>query len=364
MKTRNVKVFLSVATVLFIAWALVACNKNKDASKDVIKTDLTVAITAANALITTTHEGVAGGNYRRGSQAPLIATITQAQGVVDNAGSSQADVTAAIANLTAASATYQSNLVAAIDADNLVGEWTFDEIGTAAADAVVKDYAGTNHGALKAGDPYWLGNGVPALAVDRYGDAGRALHFDKGQNVEIPYSASLNPGVISISLWAKQDVEDPIYPAQYMVAMNRKYGYKLQFQFAPMAFFTTRVLSGSDTITYDKDQFEGTLPQGNWNHIVVTFGGGHEIFYINGLVQHDWGADGTLLPGTILSLAAKPVNLTFGQDLPTSKYSTNPSSRHYVNDGGFFHGTLDEIRIYKSVLSPQQVASIYDLEKP
>ena len=362
MKTRNVKVLLSVAIILFIAWALVACNKNKD--EIVIKTDLTASITAANALITTTHEGVAGGNYQRGSQALFMTTITQAQAVLDNANTTQADVTAAVASLAAATVTYNSKLVVAIDAANLVGQWTFDEITTSAADAVVKDYAGTHHGALKAGDPYWAGTGVPELAADRYGDVGRALHFDKGQNVEIPYAAALNPGVISISLWEKQDVETSIFPYQYMVAMNRKYGYKLQLQYAPMAFFTTRVLSGADTISYDKDQHEGSVPQGTWTHIVVTFGGGHEVFYINGALLFDWGADGTLLPGTILSLAAKPVNLTFGQDLPTSKYSTNPLSRSYVNDGGFFHGTMDEIRIYKSVLTAEQVTSIYNLEKP
>jgi len=338
MKTRNVKVLLSVGIILFIAWALVACNKNKD--EIVIKTDLTTAVAAASALITTTHEGVAGGNYLRGSQALFTATITQAQSILDNANATQADVTAAVASLAAATLTYNSKLVVAIDAANLVGQWTFDEITTSAADAVVKDYAGTHHGALKAGDPYWAGTGVPSLAADRYGDVGRALHFDKGQNVEIPYAAALNPGTISISLWEKQDVETSIFPYQYMVAMNRKYGYKLQLQ------------------------HEGSVPQGTWTHIVVTFGGGHEVFYINGALLFDWGADGTLLPGTILSLAAKPVNLTFGQDLPTSKYSTNPLSRSYVNDGGFFHGTMDEIRIYKSVLTAEQVTSIYNLEKP
>lgn len=366
MKTKNFKLLLSAAMVLLIAWALVACSKKKDPAP-VVKTDLTTKITAANGLITSTHEGVAGGNYKRGSQAPLIAVIAQAQSVADGATSTQVQVDAAIANLAAAVATYQTNLVAAIDPTNLVGQWTFDEIGASSADAVVKDYSGGNHnGALKEGHAFWAGSGLPTLAADRYGNEGKALHFDKGQNVEIPYNTSLNPGTISISLWAKQDVESVIYTEQYMVSMNRKYGYKLQLQYAPRAQFTARVVrSAGDTTIYDFDQRDGTWTQGSWYHVVVTFGGGHEVFYINGVMIYDWGAiPAELVPGTILSLAAKPINLTFGQDLPTDKYSTDPASPNYPPGGGFFHGTMDEIRIYKSVLSASQVTSIYDLEKP
>ena len=72
--------------------------------------------------------------------------------------------------------------------------------------------------------------GTPTLAADRYGDANKALHFNKGGNVEIPYNASLNPTTMSISLWAKADVNSPIVNNQYMVAMNRWNGYKLNFQ--------------------------------------------------------------------------------------------------------------------------------------
>ena len=85
------------------------------------------------------------------------------------------------------------------------------------------------------------------------------------------------------------------------------------------------------------------------------------IFYLNGVMVKDW--DDT--PGTAISLSAAPVNLVFGQDLPTSAYVATPdSSPFYVNYGGFYIGALDEVRIYKSVLSASQVTSIYDVEKP
>jgi hypothetical protein len=368
MKTNNVKVLFNAAVVLLIAWAVVACSK-KDATPPVVKTDLTASITSANALVLSTHEGVAAGNYLKGSQAPLIAAIAQAQAVADDTNATQVQVTAAIANLAAAVATYGNALVTPIDPDNLIGQWTFDEITSAVADAAVKDYSNGNHnGALKAGDAHWAGTGVPSLAADRYGIAGKALHFDKGQNVEIPYATSLNPQMMSISLWAKQDVETTLYADQYMVAMNRWNGYKFQFQSTPQPFFTARAaITAGDTTIYDHDAGLGSAPlsQGTWYHVVATFGAGHEVFYVNGVQTIDWGTGtnpGT--PGTIISLAANPVNLVFGQDLPTSKYSADSNSPYYVNYGGYFHGTLDEIRIYKSVLTQAQVTSIYNLEKP
>jgi hypothetical protein len=367
MKTKNVKVLLSAAIVLLIAWAFVACSK-KDSTPPVVKTDLTASITTANALVISTHEGVAAGDYLRGSQAPLIAAIAQAQVVVDNTAATQVQVNAAIANLAAALATYASNLVTAIDPTNLVGQWTFDEITSPAVDAVVKDYSGNGrNGALKEGHVHWAGGGVATLAADRYTRAGKALHFDKGQNVEVPYNTALNPAAaISISLWFKSDVEATVYADQYMVAMNRWNGYKLQTQSTPRMFFTARVVKpAGDTTYYNYDQHDGTLVQGTWYHAVVTFGGGHEVFYINGVKIYDWGAvPAEAVPGNIVSLAGKPVNLTFGQDLPTSKYSTDSASPYYVNWGGYFHGTMDEIRIYKSVLTQAQVTSIYNLEKP
>ncbi len=83
-------------------------------------------------------------------------------------------------------------------------------------------------------------------------------------------------------------------------------------------------------------------------------------FYINGTEVKKW--DNT--PGTAISIADAPVNLTIGQDLPTGTYSSDDTSPYYVDWGGYFKGTLDEIRIYNKVLSATQVGSIYDLEKP
>lgn len=359
MKTK-VKLLLNAAAILLLL-GFAACSKKSDPVVPVVKTELTTAITAAKLLLTTTFEGVAGGNYIKGSQAALTTAVTAAQAVVDDAKATQVTVTNATVALNAAITAYGTQIVTPIDPTNLVGQWTFDQIPTASVGAVVKDYSGNGRdGTMKTGHAFW-GSGNVTLTADRYGVAGKALRFDKGSNVEIPYNTALNPASISISLWAKADVNNPIINNQYMIAMNRWNGYKLNFQDSPKAFMTVKASNSGATPIYDRDNASPLVTQGQWWHIVVTFGGGNMIFYLNGVMVKTWSDT----PGTAFSLSANPVNLVFGQDLPTSLYVTTPdSSPFYVNWGGFYIGAMDEVRIYKSVLTAAQVTSIYTIEKP
>lgn len=361
MKTQTIK-FLLMATVLLSAGLLASCSKD-DPAIPVVKTELNAGITAASLVISTTSEGVGTGNFLKGSQAPLIAAIASAQAVSNDATATQLIVTNATVALAAAVATYNTQIVVPIDPTNLIGQWTFDQLTSAAVGVVVKDYSGNSRdGAIKAGHAFW-GAGIPTLAADRYGVAGKALHFDKGSNVEIPYNTALNPTTMSISLWAKADVNTPsVINNQYMVSMNRWNGYKLQFQDSPKAFFTVKanVTGVVDPAYYDRDNASPLVTQGQWWHIVVTFGGGHMVFYLNGVAVKDW--DNT--PGTAISQSAAPINLVFGQDLPSGGYSTVDGSVNYVNWGGFYIGAMDEVRMYKSVLTASQVTSIYTVEKP
>jgi Concanavalin A-like lectin/glucanases superfamily len=357
MKTK-VKLILSLATVLLMAGMFASCKKD-DAAAPVVKTDLTTAITSANLLLSVSTEGVGGGQFIKGSKAPLQTAIDAATVVMNDASASQATVTNATVALAAAVATFQAQAVVPIDPTNLVGQWTFDEV-VPAVGVTVKDYSGNSrNGTIKTGHVFFGAGNVTAVA-DRYGVAGKALHFDKGSNVEIPYNTALNPTNISISLWAKADVNSPIHNDNYMIAMNRWNGYKLNFQDSPKAFFTIKATDGANTPIYDRDNASPLVTQGTWWHIVVTYGGGHMVFYLNGIAVKDW-AD---TPGTAFSLSAAPVNLVFGQDLPSTGYSANSADPNYLNYGGFYIGALDEVRIYKTVLTASQVTSIYTIEKP
>jgi hypothetical protein len=360
MKTKSVQLRMMGGLLLF-AVVFASCSSD-DPTVTVDKSTLTSGITAANTLIATTVEGTAAGQYQQGSQAVLQTAIDAAEAVSNDAAATQAQVTNASVSLAAAVTSYQGKIIEAIDPSNLVGQWTFDEVSSLAVNGVVKDYSGNGRdGAIKTGHAYW-GGGLPTFVNDRYGNANKALHFDKGSNVEIPYSTGLNTEIMSISLWAKADVNDPIINNQYMVSMNRWNGYKLQFQDSPKAFFTVKAdVDGSpDPAYYDRDNASPLVTQGKWWHIVVTFGNGHMMFYLDGILVKDW--DNT--QGTAISQSGSPVNLIFGQDLPSTGYSLSDTDPNYLNWGGFYIGALDEVRIYKSVLSASQVTSIFDLEKP
>lgn len=358
MKT-HFKHFLWVLAVAGTSIFIGCSDDSGDNEPEVDKTELLSAIEAANDLLETSEEGTAEGQYLMGAKAELQDAIDLAQQVADSETVTQTQVDNAVTALEQAIAVFESKEVVPIEPDALVGHWTFDGIESAEVGATVKDYSGnSNDGTMKAGHEFW-GGGIPELAEDRYGNAAGALYFNEGSNVEIPYSTTLNPGNITISLWMKQDVNDPIVNNQYMVAMDRWNCYKFNMQDVPKPFFTVNPQENPGAhINEDSAEPSEGLTQGSWYHIAVTFGEGHMSFYVDGEVTKVWDHE-----ATILNISDNPVNLVFGQDLPSDGYSLNEADPNYLNWGGYFIGAMDEIRIYNKVLSATQINSIYELEK-
>jgi hypothetical protein len=353
MKTMN-RVFFTLTILLFAGVVVTSCD-DEEGTKGPDLTELTTTINAAKALLTSTQEGTSDGQYLRGSKVALETAVSAAELLAATTTATQVQVDNANVNLGTAVSTYQSKIITPIAVANLMAHWKFDDgTGTTANDASANNL----DGAFKTGSALW-GAGVPTWAADRYGVAGKALYFNSGANVEVPYNTKLNPTSLTISLWMKQDVNSPILNNQYMVAMNRWNGYKLNMQDAPKAFMTVKADNAGAVSYYDRDNDSPVLAQGSWYHVVVTFGGGRMMFYVNGVLVKDW--DNT--PGTPVNLSATPINLTIGQDLPTDKYSTVEGD-FYGAWGGYFKGLLDEIRIYNSVLTGAQVTSLYNIEKP
>ncbi|CAN5217971.1 hypothetical protein BH09BAC3_BH09BAC3_26380 [soil metagenome] len=321
------------------------------------RTELAFAISSAIELLRTTREGAPAGFQIKGSATVLIDSITVAQKVVARPDSipDQFRVDRTTANLKTAMEIYKTKKVVEVDPVNLVGQYTFDELTSLDVGAFVKDYSGKNHnGALGTGSPDW-GRGTPTYGTDRYGSISKALYFNYGAHVEIPYQTDLNPSRISISLWAKATGYNALN-RQYGISLNRANGYQLVFDgTGPKANFTVNPAENPGAFITDNGE---NYTKGVWKHFVVTFGDGFMRFYSNGVLEKE-----VARAGTAISLPAA-VNLTIGQDLPTILYSSNPASPNYIGNGGYFIGYLDEIRIYKSILTASQVTSIYTLEKP
>jgi hypothetical protein len=333
-----------------------ACSKSSSPPPPVVdKTGLQKTSDSANWYYTLTVEGTKPGDYTVGAKATLKTAIDAANVILNSATSTQAETTAASANLQSAINTYKGTYISEIAAVNLIAYWKFN--GNA------NDSSGNGHSGTVMQGHAFFGAGTPSLIADRFGLANRAYRFDKGGNIEVPYSTALNPQQMSISLWANQDtVGRKINPANaYMISLNRWNGWKFQTQ-PTLPFFTVHAIEQGppvDTTYYDRDDAGVALVPGTWYHLVVTFKPGEEDFYINGSLVKSW----TNTPGTPIAMAA-PINITIGSDLPTSKYlTTDPTGNFLVDYGGFWTGSLDDVMFYNIPLTAPQVQSIYNNQK-
>lgn len=344
--------------VLFLAGGISLSSCSDDDGKDPVvvvdKAALISAIAAANTLLDETVEGNNDGEYPAAARTALQSAIDAAEAVNTSTTVTQDQVNNAIVSLGQAVDAYEEAVIAPVAESDLIGYWTFNEgTGTVAADLSANGFDGE----FKTGPEAW-GAGMPEWAEDRHGEAGKALFFNEGGNIEIPYNTALNPAQMSISLWVNAD---EVKPGNRFIGLHSWIGYKFELQEANKPFFTMNTEQG----TYDRDAEVNGLPVNEWHHIAVTFGGGNMVFYIDGEEVKKW--ENT--PGEGKSISGTPYNLVFGQDFPTDQYAA--TTENFESDqiiplewGGYFHGYMDEVRMYKTVLTASQIQSIYDREKP
>jgi hypothetical protein len=343
---------------LVFLWSLVlgtiasSCSKD-DAPPAVVadKTTLNAKIALSQTAHDETVEGSKPGQYEAGSKAALTAALTAAKAVSSDPAATQAQVNNAAANLQAALEAYLRHLIKEIAAENLIGFWKMN--GNA------NDSSGNgNDGVITTGAAYY-GGGTLTPTADRFGRAGMAYFFDKGANIEVPYTTSLNPSEITISLWSKKSsVVRALNADTYtLVSLNRWNGYKLQYQSANKIFMTVKAVNGTDTAYYDRDDEVAVLDNDVWYHVVVTFKPGTMNFYLDGDLVKSW----TNTPNPPITLAS-PINFIIGQDLPTDKY-LNVDGDYQVAWGGFFTGDIDDVMFYNIALDGPQVKSINTNQK-
>lgn len=340
--------------VVFVGLFITSCGDDDPDTPPVSKTALQDAIDSAVDLLESTEEGINDGQYSAAARTALQSAITSAQSVVSSTTVTQAEVSNAVVALTAAVTTYNDAKIAPIAEADLIAHWSFDEgTGETAHDNSANEF----DGAFKTGPEPW-GAGFPEWAEDRNGDAGKAIHFNEGANIEIPYNTNLNPKQLSISLWINAD---EINAGNRFLGLQSWIAYKFQLQEANRPFLTVHT---TDDVYIDKDA-EVNLPINEWHHIAVTFGGGSMVFYIDGVAVKTWEDT----PGEAISIADTPYNLVIGQDFPTDQYAATTTNfdvdkKIPLEWGGYFRGLLDEVRLYKTVLTATQIESIYNREKP
>jgi hypothetical protein len=351
---------MSVLCCLALGLFITSCSK-KSSAPPPNTASLTAAIDSANLYLTATTEGTKPGEYTTGSKATLTAALAAASAILSNSSSSQTDITNAAANLLGAVTAYKGNFIQQIAVANLIAYWKFN--GNA------NDSSGNGHnGTATVGHAYY-GAGVPALTVDRFGNANSAYHLDKGANIDIPTNPAFNPQQMTISLWCKPDTTGRMAynsgtaSTVTLMSLDRWFGWKFQFQpYKPFFTFCTTAPTAANTyngVYVNEDDVVALATIGQtWYHVVVTYAAGTMNFYVNGSLTKSW----TGLTGNPVTINPA-VDLVIGQDLPTSVYTTvldaNSVGYTYVNWGGYWSGDIDDVMFYNIALTGPQVASIY-----
>jgi hypothetical protein len=216
------------------------------------------------------------------------------------------------------------------NSNGFAGAWHLGEAGNSTAGGYLDATENSNHGT-----GINLGNGSTVLGI-----SGLAQTFN-GQNqyIRFPLSASgpLNfpaDGQYTLSAWARSDVLDAKYHSVISKG-NNQFGLQLN--------------SGNEWefVEANSRGWQSTAhPAGKakWVHIVGVRNGISQSLYVNGL----------LVDNSITSITGANRNTTFEVNL----------GRNSQNNGSFFSGQLDEVRISNVARSADWVRLNYENQKP
>ena len=213
--------------------------------------------------------------------------------------------------------------------EGLVGYWNFDEgEGTTANDS-----GGTNHGTI---------NG----ATWTTGQVGGALEFDGVDDyVNIPDSGDFDFGAgdFSMSLWMQTDGPSNIHGEQYILDFRQNdndphielYTTTAQGRWGYLGTHSEPIEQQHVRVDY----WDSNINDGRWHHISITLvngtAGGYKL-YLDGVEVGQATFSGTLSDWDTIKIG--------GDD---------------VHQPDFFHGLIDEVRVYSRALSAEQIWELY-----
>ncbi len=204
------------------------------------------------------------------------------------------------------------------------------------------DDVGTNHGTVYGA----------SLTTDRFGNANKAYEFDGISNfIELGSSSTLKPAIGSVSLWAK------LIEASYngwgyaynpiFLSMN---GNSSSFFEAVGIYYSlnkSNVLAITTNPSNNLERYgnsSSNMTAGEWIHIVVTYDNDSLALYMNGSLEFKIEKGFTSVFDSTF-----PVIIGKSDDELNKRY---------------FHGAIDDIRIYNRILSANEVNSLFNEPNP
>jgi len=171
--------------------------------------------------------------------------------------------------------------------------------------------------------------------------------------VSIPHSNSLIMTQVTVELWIKPGVPDNVGLQSILTKINSRglsaQGHEEFAIYQDGNKFKAGMTSASNPVTAWASQ-QGTFEYMRWYHVAATFSSTSVTLYVDGILQE---------------------SVPTGFDIDVS--STNPIQLGYFNNpGGFlatsYHnyyiGSMDEIRIWNTIRTQQQIIDNKDIELP
>lgn len=341
MKKNVLKIAMLLLFVLPLGFT--ACDKEPEV-EPADKTALVAKIAEAETIHDDAVVGKLAGEYTQAVVDKLQTAIGAAKLINEDEDATQTQVDATVANLQLAIEDFQASANVEISPEFLVAYWKLAGDG--------EDASGNDHnGTLMVGptDRFPDGGTAPQPAADRYGDAGQALHFAHGSNVQVPFSDDLNPDEMTISVWLNADSLS-VSRTQYIMSLNIWNTWKFELPHHGKPYITRKL---SDDVYLNFDSNPVSLEPLTWYQVITTIDSEKCHFYIDGVhvVEYD-------IPSTAKPVTADPaVDLVIGTFLPNEE--------DWDIDTWFtsFHGMLDDIRIYSKALTASEVEALYNMEK-
>ncbi|MDO8668626.1 MAG: LamG domain-containing protein [bacterium] len=223
----------------------------------------------------------------------------------------------------------------------LVGYWTFDGKDTpwtSATAATTLDKSGNgNTGTLTS-----MARATSPVA----GKIGQGLKFDGGDDcVNAGANSSLNiTGAVTVSAWVRVVASAA---SKSIVSKSTVGGSSAtqQYHLYNVGSNSIGFVVGNSTTSLISRTANNTVPNNIWSFVLGSYdGAGRTTFYFNG-VQVDTDYDATV---GVLNQSGK--NLNIG--------GTHGSSSC---NGGYFNGSIDDVRVYNRALSASEIQQLYNL---
>lgn len=206
--------------------------------------------------------------------------------------------------------------------EGLTGHWMLNETSA--------DSSGNGNDGTLNGDPEW---------VDGYFDG--AVEFDgDGDEVSVPYSASLNPEEFTACLWANVASGSSGHRAAISCRDDfPQRGYIIYAE--PGNTWQFWVGVGAGGVTWNSIQGPD-VKLDEWSHLAAVYSDGEQKFYVDGVLE----AEGTA-----------ELNLNTAQELLIGAGANEGDTHNYL-----FVGKIDDARVYNRALSEDDIAQVMESE--